>query len=93
MAYDKLEVIHHISPLLYLMSISAYISDSKPAKVALKIFALYLKGSPDMIQSETQALTPHDHHFELNLQDFSHSKNLVQFNLQVILNLVDHMPK
>lgn len=94
MASYMLEVICHLSPLLHFMSISTCTLEGKPTRVALKIFASYLKGSPDIIQSETHAVTTAWLcHFESNLRDFSHSKNLVQFNLQVVINTLDHMTK
>lgn len=57
MAYYMFEVTHPISPLLHLMSLNTCISENMPARAALKIFALYLKGSSDITQSETQAFT------------------------------------
>lgn len=58
------------------------------------IFAFYLQGGPDIAQSETQALpTVWLYHFKLKLQDFSHSKNLVQFNVQVVIYILGHMKK
>lgn len=58
------------------------------------IFAFYLEAGLDIAQSQTQALpTVWLYHFKLNLQDFSHSKNLVQFNVQVVIYILDHMKK